>query len=102
MPLSWSRLTLFVTRSAWDLLLPDFIDKPLAVATHFYECFIVAAPEDQAELLKEGLELTSQPQVDALAREVVRHLEAIDSTNLPPFEEIRGITERLVQALRET
>ena len=53
----------FLALAAWELLLPDVVAKPLAVALHFYRCFLAADPRDQLALLREVRTL-SEAQMD--------------------------------------
>jgi hypothetical protein len=67
-----ARIVRFLAVSAWDLLLPDVIDKPLKLAQNFYACFLATDPREKLALLREAASL-SDPQiedlVDALAAE---------------------------------
>jgi hypothetical protein len=48
-----ARIVRFLAVSAWDLLLPDIIDKPLKLAQNFYTCFLATEPHDKFQLLRE-------------------------------------------------
>src|SRR4051812_31874495 len=67
----FARIGRFLSLVAWDLLLPDFIDKPLKLAQNFYTCFLAADPADRRELLEETRTLPDEHVerfIDAFAR----------------------------------
>jgi serine/threonine protein kinase len=61
-----SRIVRFLAVSAWDLLLPDIIDKPLKLVLNFYRCFLTADSREKLELLHE-MQYLSESQIDELA-----------------------------------
>ena len=67
-----ARIVRFLAVSAWDLLLPDMIDKPLKLAQNFYTYFLATDPREKLELLREAGGLSDaqvEELVDALAAE---------------------------------
>jgi formylglycine-generating enzyme required for sulfatase activity len=66
------RLVRFLAVSAWDLLLPDLIHKPIKVIQNVYHCFLAADPREKLDLLREAQSLSdaqTEELVDALATE---------------------------------
>ncbi len=67
-----ARVVRFLAVSAWDLLLPDLIDKPLKLAQNFYTCFLATDPREKLDLLREAVGLSDaqvEELVDALSAE---------------------------------
>ena len=50
----YARIVRFLAVSAWDVLLPDFVDKPLKLCQNFYTCFLAADPREKLALLREA------------------------------------------------
>jgi hypothetical protein len=111
-----TQIVRFVALSAWDLLTPDIIARPVSLARNFYECFLVADPRDQLELFREARNLSPveiEEIVDALAagwksvlpdrrlaepqRELLRRLVR----SLKAASQIQAATNR-IDALRKT
>ncbi len=68
----YDRLLRFLAVSAWDLLLPDLIDKPLKVIQNVYHYFLAADPREKLDLLREAQSLSDvqvEELVDALSAE---------------------------------
>ncbi|VTR96862.1 serine/threonine-protein kinase [Tuwongella immobilis] len=88
----------FVVVSAVDLLLPDFIDKPIRVCQHFYRHFLATSPNEQLQLLAEGREL-SAAQIDDCVQQILAGWKAA----LPPGESLHPqasiLAWEMVQAL---
>jgi hypothetical protein len=61
-----ARIVRFLAISAWDLLLPDIIDKPIKLVLNFYHCFLATDPREKLELLRDAQSLSAD-QVDELA-----------------------------------
>jgi hypothetical protein len=99
MPFRWRKLAVFVSRSAWDVLVPGVIAAPLALVRNFYDCFFVAAPEDRKELLEEARQLRPD-DVETIVQEVMT--EASQQGAGPRLgADARSIARQLVQALGE-
>src|SRR5437763_7501044 len=73
-----ARIVRFLAVSAWDLLLPDIIDKPLKLVQNFYFHFLVTDPREKLELLRE-----SQALSDSQVEEVADALAAEWKSRLP-------------------
>ena len=88
----------FLLSTAWDLLLPDIIDKPLKLAQNFYHRFVAADPREKLELLREAENLT-----DAEVNELAEAL-AIEWKSMLPGGQLctaqRELLRQLVRSLR--
>jgi hypothetical protein len=86
--------------TALDLLVPDVVARPVSLAKNFYECFLVADPRNQLELLSEARNLSSA-EVEA----IVDALAAGWKSVLPDerlTEPQRELLRRLIRSLKTT
>jgi hypothetical protein len=99
-PFTWNKLSAFLSKSMWDLLVPGFIEKPVSLVRNFYECFLVAAPEDRKELLQE-VQQTQVADVDTIVEEVIGAIAQQQGSTAPPGGQALTLAHRLIDALRE-
>jgi len=92
-----TRLLRFLSQAAWDLLLPDVVDKPLRIAANFYRCFLAADPTDRLVLLTEASHLTAE-QVEQLVDDLAAALQ-LHLRGGALADEQRDLLRRLVQSL---
>jgi Protein kinase domain len=91
------RVLRFLAVSAWDLLLPDILAKPLKLAQNFYNCFLPVSTAERLELLREARGLTGSEVdsvIDALAAEWRNYLPGGKLSDAQ-----RGLLRQLVEGL---
>ena len=89
------RIFRFLRSSAWELLLPDIIDKPLKLVQNVYHHFIAADPREKLELLREAEKLS-----DADVNELAEALAVEWKPLLPGGQLSNGQRELLRQLVR--
>jgi serine/threonine protein kinase len=90
-----SRLLRFFTLAAKELLLPDFLEKPVNLAIHFHRCFVAQELSDKLLLLREARELSSE-QVESFADELAQQWKGIRLN-----EAQRALLRQLVRCLHD-
>jgi formylglycine-generating enzyme required for sulfatase activity/predicted Ser/Thr protein kinase len=97
----FQRIVRFVSTTAYDLLVPEFIEKPYKICHNFYYCFLASPPPDQLALLAEAKPLTPE-QIAAAVEQILAGWRATlpDGESLPAGAE--AVARRMVEALQTT